>query len=46
MLLNEVQKQHAQLREQTARLDAQQRELDELRAQVRALVGGKAAVRE
>jgi len=46
MLLNEVQKQHAQLREQTARLDAQQREIDELRAQVRTLVGAKAAVRE
>ena len=46
MLLNEVQKQHAQLREQTARLDAQQREIDELRAQVRALIGGNAAVRE
>jgi Chaperone of endosialidase len=27
MLLNEVQKQHAQLREQTVRLDAQQREI-------------------
>jgi len=46
MLLNEVQKQHAQLREQTARLDAQQREIDELRAHVRALIGGKAAVQE
>ncbi len=46
MLLNEVQKQHAQFREQTARLDAQQREIDELRAQVRALIGGKAAARE
>jgi hypothetical protein len=38
MLLNEVQRQQCQL-------DAQQRELDELRAQVRALVGAK-AVRE
>jgi Chaperone of endosialidase len=46
MLLNEVQKQHTQLREQTVRLDAQQREIDELRAQVRALMSGKAAVRE
>ncbi len=46
MLLNEVQKQHAQLQEQTTRLDVQQREIDELRAQVRALIGGKAAVRE
>jgi hypothetical protein len=39
MLLNEVQRQQRQL-------EAQQREIDELRAQVRALIGGKAAVRE
>jgi hypothetical protein len=46
MLLNEVKKQHAQLSEQAARLEAQQREIDELRAQVRALIGGRAAVWE
>jgi cell division protein FtsB len=46
MLLNEVKKQHAQLSEQAARLEAQQREIDELRAQVRALIGGRVAVWE
>jgi hypothetical protein len=57
LLLNELQRQERQLEAQDrarqdekaqteARLAAQQRELDELRAQVRALVGGKAAVRE
>jgi hypothetical protein len=39
LLLNEVQRQER-------RFEAQQQEIDELRAQVRALVGGKAAVRE
>jgi Chaperone of endosialidase len=39
MLLNELQRQERQLA-------AQQREIDELRAQVRALIGGRAPVRE
>jgi hypothetical protein len=43
MLLNELQRQQ---RESDARFTAQQREIDELRAQVRALIGGRAAVRE
>jgi Chaperone of endosialidase len=38
--------QAVRLDTQAARLDAQQQELDELRAQVRALIGGRAAVRE
>ena len=46
MLLGELQKQHVQLREQTVRLGAQQREIDELRAQVRALIGGSTAAKE
>jgi Chaperone of endosialidase len=46
MLLNEVKKQHAQLHEQAASLEAQQREIDELRTQVRALIGGRTAIRE
>lgn len=39
MLLNEVQRQDARLREQAARLEAQQREIETLRSQLRALVG-------
>ena len=50
MLLNELQWQHRRLEAEKAqteaRLAAQQQEIDELRAQVRALVGGKTAVRE
>jgi Chaperone of endosialidase len=53
MLLNEFQRQQRQLesqatqaREQAARLEAQQRELEELRAQVRALIGARASSRE
>jgi Chaperone of endosialidase len=38
--------QAVRLDTQAARLDAQQQELDELRAQVRALIGGRAAVRD
>jgi hypothetical protein len=39
MLLNELQRQQRQM-------TAQQEEIAELRAQVRALIGGRAAVRE
>jgi trimeric autotransporter adhesin len=46
MLLNEFQRQQRQLESQTARLEAQQRELEELRAQVRALIGARASSRE
>jgi cell division protein FtsL len=35
-----------ELQRQERRIEAQQQELDELRAQVRALIGGRAAVRE
>ena len=42
ILLNEVQRQNGQLLEQAARLDAQQREIEELRRQVHALVDSKA----
>jgi len=42
ILLNEIQRQNGQLLEQAARLEAQQREIEELRGQVRALVGGGA----
>jgi hypothetical protein len=37
MLLNEVQKQHRQLGEQQAAMDAQQRELADLKARLAAL---------
>jgi hypothetical protein len=46
MLLNELQRQERRLQAQDAKLAAQQQEIDELRAQVRALIGGRAAVRE
>jgi hypothetical protein len=46
MLLNEFQRQQRQLESQAARLEAQQRELEELRAQVRALIGARASSRE
>ena len=47
LLVNELQRQERERQDERAQMDArfaaQQRELDELRAQVRALVGGKAA---
>jgi Chaperone of endosialidase len=43
MLLNEFQRQQRQLESQAARLEAQQRELEELRGQVRALIGARAS---
>jgi septal ring factor EnvC (AmiA/AmiB activator) len=46
MLLNELQRQERRLQAQDAKLAAQQQEIDELRAQVRALIRGRAAVRE
>jgi Chaperone of endosialidase len=50
MLLNELQRQRrerqAEKVQTEARLATQQQEIDELRAQVRALVGAKAAARE
>jgi Chaperone of endosialidase len=49
MLLNEVQKQQRQLEAQKreiVELRAKVQEIDELRVQVRALIGGRAAVRE
>jgi hypothetical protein len=50
MLLNELQRQQrerqAEKVQTEGRLAAQQQEIDELRAQVRALIGGRAAVRE
>jgi uncharacterized coiled-coil protein SlyX len=39
MLLNELQRQERRLQAQDAKLAAQQQEIDELRAQVRALIG-------
>jgi hypothetical protein len=50
MLLNELQRQERERRAEKvqteARLAEQQQEIDELRAHVRALIGGEAAVRE
>jgi Chaperone of endosialidase len=50
LLLNELQRQEREWRAEkakaAARFEAQQAQLDELRAQVRALIGGRAAVRE
>jgi Chaperone of endosialidase len=50
LLLNELQRQEREWRaekvETAARFEAQQAQLDELRAQVRALIGGRAAVRD
>ena len=50
LLLNELQRQERERQEEkaqaAARFEAQQAQLDELRAQVRALIGSKAAVKE
>jgi Chaperone of endosialidase len=50
LLLNELQRQEREWRaekvEAAARFEAQQAQLDELRSQVRALIGGRAAVRD